>query len=48
MSQALDLNQTHLYQPFSVLVVDDEVGMQMVLKKALNKWFSSCGFGWQH
>lgn len=40
MSQALDLNQTHLYQPFSVLVVDDEIGMQMVLKKALNKWFS--------
>lgn len=40
MSQALDLNQPHLYQAFSVLVVDDEVGMQLVLKKALNKWFS--------
>lgn len=40
MSPVLDLNQTHLYQAFSVLVVDDEVGMQLVLKKALSKWFS--------
>ncbi|WP_246749586.1 response regulator, partial [Vibrio cholerae] len=40
MSPVLDLNQTHLYQAFSVLLVDDEVGMQLVLKKALSKWFS--------
>ncbi|WP_299690080.1 sigma-54 dependent transcriptional regulator [uncultured Vibrio sp.] len=28
------------YQAFSVLVVDDEVGMQAILKKALGKYFS--------
>ncbi|NAX41196.1 response regulator, partial [Vibrio sp. V26_P1S5P106] len=28
------------YQAFSVLVVDDEVGMQSILQKALSKWFS--------
>ncbi|RJX66461.1 sigma-54-dependent Fis family transcriptional regulator [Vibrio sinensis] len=33
-------NQTLQYQAFSVLVVDDEVGMQAILKKALSKWFS--------
>ena len=27
------------YQAFSVLVVDDEVGMQTILKKALGKFF---------
>ncbi len=27
MSPVLDLNQTHLYQAFSVLLVDDEVGV---------------------
>ncbi|MGL4225389.1 MAG: sigma-54-dependent transcriptional regulator [Vibrio sp.] len=39
-SSVLDLKQPHLYQAFSVLVVDDEVGMQTVLKKALSQWFS--------
>ncbi|USD66577.1 sigma-54 dependent transcriptional regulator [Vibrio sp. SCSIO 43136] len=28
------------YKAFSVLVVDDEVGMQAILKKSLGKWFS--------
>lgn len=28
------------YQAFSVLVVDDETGMQSILQKALSKWFS--------
>lgn len=28
------------YQAFSVLVVDDEIGMQTILNKALSKWFS--------
>lgn len=27
------------YKAFSVLVVDDEVGIQTMLKKALGKWF---------
>lgn len=35
-----DSKQTLLYQAFSVLVVDDETGMQTILKKALAKWFS--------
>lgn len=32
--------QAQHYQAFSVLVVDDEVGMQSILQKALSKWFS--------
>ncbi|MDR9826218.1 sigma-54 dependent transcriptional regulator [Vibrio sp. FNV 38] len=30
----------HKFEAFSVLVVDDEVGMQAILRKALGKWFS--------
>lgn len=37
-SSAVESNTT--YQAFSVLVVDDEVGMQTVLKKAMSKLFS--------
>lgn len=40
MSKPLDYNNTSQYQAFSVLVVDDEVGMQAILKKALGKWFA--------
>lgn len=40
MSPTLDPNKVAQYQAFSVLVVDDEVGMQTILKKALSKWFS--------
>ncbi len=40
MTSTLDSKQTSLYQAFSVLVVDDETGMQAILKKALSKWFS--------
>ncbi len=40
MSNPLNSKQVPLYQAFSVLVVDDEVGMQTILKKALAKWFS--------
>ncbi|POB66824.1 sigma-54-dependent Fis family transcriptional regulator, partial [Vibrio vulnificus] len=40
MSIQLDPNSVSQYQAFSVLVVDDEVGMQAILKKALGKWFS--------
>lgn len=40
MSPILDPNKVSQYQAFSVLVVDDELGMQTVLNKALSKWFS--------
>lgn len=40
MSTSLDANKLSQYQAFSVLVVDDEAGMQAILKKALSKWFS--------
>ncbi|MDW6017024.1 sigma-54 dependent transcriptional regulator [Vibrio plantisponsor] len=40
MSNTIDSKQAPLYQAFSVLVVDDEMGMQAILKKALSKWFS--------
>lgn len=40
MPPSLDPNKASQYQAFSVLVVDDEVGMQTILNKALNKWFS--------
>jgi len=42
MSQPSDssLNAQAKYRAFSVLVVDDEQGMQTILKKALGKWFS--------
>ena len=40
MTHCIDTHSALQYQAFSVLVVDDEVGMQAVLKKALGKWFS--------
>lgn len=40
MPPSLDPNKASQYQAFSVLVVDDEVGMQTILDKALSKWFS--------
>lgn len=40
MSTSLDANKSLQYQAFSVLVVDDEAGMQAILQKALSKWFS--------
>ncbi|MEH0760091.1 sigma-54-dependent Fis family transcriptional regulator [Vibrio sp. 16] len=40
MSPTFDPNKTSQYQAFSVLVVDDETGMQSILNKALSKWFS--------
>ncbi|WP_412498221.1 sigma-54-dependent transcriptional regulator [Vibrio furnissii] len=40
MSQTFDLQPSLQYQAFSVLVVDDELGMQAILKKSLGKWFS--------
>ncbi|EGU30496.1 sigma-54 dependent response regulator [Vibrio ichthyoenteri ATCC 700023] len=40
MSTSLDANKLSQYQAFSVLVVDDEAGMQAILQKALSKWFS--------
>ncbi len=40
MSTSLDASKSLQYQAFSVLVVDDEVGMQAILQKALSKWFS--------
>ncbi|MBA5763509.1 sigma-54-dependent Fis family transcriptional regulator [Vibrio sp. 404] len=40
MSTSLDASKSLQYQAFSVLVVDDEAGMQAILKKALSKWFS--------
>ncbi|WP_394143978.1 sigma-54-dependent transcriptional regulator [Vibrio atypicus] len=40
MSPTFDPNKVSQYQAFSVLVVDDEVGMQAILNKALSKWFS--------
>ncbi|MCK6264974.1 sigma-54 dependent transcriptional regulator [Vibrio sp. ZSDE26] len=36
-----DTNTNLKYDAFSVLVVDDEIGMQTILKKALGKWFST-------
>ncbi|NVD06687.1 sigma-54-dependent Fis family transcriptional regulator [Vibrio sp. JPW-9-11-11] len=40
MPPSFDPNKASLYQAFSVLVVDDELGMQTILNKALSKWFS--------
>ncbi|MGY3569780.1 sigma-54-dependent transcriptional regulator [Vibrio paucivorans] len=40
MSPSIDSKNALQYQAFSVLVVDDEAGMQAILKKALGKWFS--------
>lgn len=40
MSPSFDPNKVSQYQAFSVLVVDDEIGMQAILNKALSKWFS--------
>ncbi|USD39906.1 sigma-54-dependent Fis family transcriptional regulator [Vibrio sp. SCSIO 43135] len=40
MSPSIDSKHALQYQAFSVLVVDDEAGMQAILKKALGKWFS--------
>jgi len=40
MSPSFDSNKASQYQAFSVLVVDDEIGMQTILNKALSKWFS--------
>ncbi|WP_260258442.1 sigma-54-dependent transcriptional regulator [Vibrio intestinalis] len=40
MSPTIDENKLSQYQAFSVLVVDDEVGMQTILQKALSKMFS--------
>ncbi|WP_194438361.1 sigma-54-dependent transcriptional regulator [Vibrio fluminensis] len=40
MSSSLDASKLLQYQAFSVLVVDDEAGMQAILQKALSKWFS--------
>ncbi|NOH79724.1 sigma-54-dependent Fis family transcriptional regulator [Vibrio sp. RE86] len=40
MPASLDPNKASQYQAFSVLVVDDEVGMQTILNKALSKWFA--------
>ncbi|MEI8670982.1 sigma-54 dependent transcriptional regulator [Vibrio sp. SA48] len=40
MTHSIDTHSALQYQAFSVLVVDDEIGMQAVLKKALGKWFS--------
>lgn len=36
----VDSNPSHKFEAFSVLVVDDEQGMQAILRKALGKWFS--------
>lgn len=40
MPPSFDPNKASQYQAFSVLVVDDEAGMQAILNKALSKWFS--------
>ncbi len=40
MSTKFDANSNAIYQAFSVLVVDDEIGMQTILKKSLGKIFS--------
>lgn len=40
MTHIFDSEEAAQYQAFSVLVVDDETGMQQILKKALSKWFS--------
>ncbi len=40
MPSSCDPNKTSQYQAFSVLVVDDEIGMQTILNKALSKWFT--------
>ncbi|PMH46541.1 sigma-54-dependent Fis family transcriptional regulator [Vibrio sp. 10N.286.49.B3] len=37
MSQPIDYNNMNQYRAFSILVVDDEEGMQAILKKALGK-----------
>ncbi|MGL6261826.1 sigma-54-dependent transcriptional regulator [Vibrio sp. WXL210] len=39
-SFTVDSNPPHKFEAFSVLVVDDEQGMQAILRKALGKWFS--------
>lgn len=36
----VNLAKPHKFEAFSVLVVDDELGMQAILRKALGKWFS--------
>ncbi|MEZ9232722.1 sigma-54-dependent transcriptional regulator [Vibrio amylolyticus] len=41
MSSLLSTKSSQKYDAFSVLVVDDEIGMQTILKKALGKWFST-------
>lgn len=41
MPPSFDPNKASQYQAFSVLVVDDEAGMQAILNKALSKWFST-------
>ncbi|MEL7291073.1 MAG: sigma-54 dependent transcriptional regulator [Pseudomonadota bacterium] len=40
MPPSFDPNKASQYQAFSVLVVDDEIGMQTILNKALSKWFA--------
>lgn len=40
MPSSLDMQKANQYHAFSVLVVDDEEGMQAILKKALSKWFT--------
>ncbi|WP_367989110.1 sigma-54-dependent transcriptional regulator [Vibrio sp. NTOU-M3] len=40
MSPTFDSAKQNQFQAFSVLIVDDEAGMQAILKKALSKWFS--------
>ncbi|KJY81519.1 Fis family transcriptional regulator [Vibrio galatheae] len=40
MPTSTNLNKATQYQAFAVLVVDDEIGMQTILNKALSKWFS--------
>nr|WP_174269831.1 sigma-54 dependent transcriptional regulator [Vibrio orientalis] len=40
MPVSLDPHKASQYQAFSVLVVDDEIGMQTILNKALSKWFA--------
>lgn len=40
MPVSLDPLKASQYQAFSVLVVDDEIGMQTILNKALSKWFA--------
>ena len=40
MAYLSDRKSAQHYHAFSVLVVDDETGMQSILQKALRKWFS--------